>query len=44
MLLMLSSDNDDDEVVTELCDVLQEKMKKRFPQYGTANFFLAFLV
>ena len=30
-------EDDDDEVVTEFSVVLQEKMKKRFPQYGTTN-------
>ena len=37
MFLMVSSD--DDEVVTEVCEVLQEEIKKRFSQYGTAILF-----
>ena len=40
-LLMVSSD-DDDKVVTEFFEVLQEKIKKSFPQSVIANFCFGF--
>ena len=36
MLLMVISDDDE---VTEICEILQEKMRKRFPQCGSEKYF-----
>ena len=35
-------EEDDDDVVTEFCEVLQENIRKRFPQYGTDRDLNAF--